>query len=237
MKAMIFAAGLGTRLQPLTDTIPKALVPVAGKPMLEHIFLKLKAAGFHQVVVNVHHFPEQIIDFLKQKQHFGMEVMISDEREQLLDTGGAIKKAAHFFDDGQPFLVHNVDIFSNLDLKSLCENHQPEALATLVVSRRTTSRYLLFNAENRLTGWINEATGERKPAEWQDTAQLNKYAFAGIQVISPRIAQAMQAFEPKFSLIDFYLSVAAKEPINGFIPKDFQMVDIGKTDVLERMNG
>jgi NDP-sugar pyrophosphorylase family protein len=232
MKAMIFAAGLGTRLKPLTDTIPKALVPVAGKPMLEHLMLKLKAAGFSQVVVNVHHFPEQIIDFLRQKQHFGMEVTISDEREQLLDTGGAIKKAAHFFDDGQPFLVHNVDIFSNLDLKSLCENHQPEALATMVVSRRTTSRYLLFNGENRLTGWINEATGEQLPAGLQNAATLNKYAYAGIQVVSPRIAQPMQTFGQKFSLIDFYLTVAVKEQINGFVPKNFKMMDIGKAEVL-----
>jgi NDP-sugar pyrophosphorylase family protein len=232
MKAMIFAAGLGTRLQPLTATMPKALVPVAGKPMLEHLMLKLKAAGFNQIVINVHHFPEQIIDFLKRKKHFGMNVMISDEREQLLDTGGAIKQAAHFFDDGQPFLVHNVDVFSNLDLKSLCENHHPEALATLVVSQRTTSRYLLFNSENRLTGWINEATGEQKPTGLQNATHLAKYAYAGIQVVSPRIAQPMQAFGKKFSLIDFYLSMAATEQINGFIPPDFQMLDIGKADVL-----
>ena len=123
MKAMIFAAGLGTRLRPLTDSMPKALVPVNGKPLLEHIILKLKEAGFDEIIVNVHHFPDKIIDFLRSKNNFNIRIEVSDEREMLLDTGGAIKKAAYFFDDEKPFLVHNVDILSNLDLKEVYCQH------------------------------------------------------------------------------------------------------------------
>ena len=115
MKALIFAAGLGTRLKPLTDTMPKALVPIDGKPLLEHVILKLKAAGFNQIIVNVHHFPDQIIEFLKSKNNFDLRIEISDERDKLLDTGGGVKNAKWFFDDGKPFLVHNVDILSNID--------------------------------------------------------------------------------------------------------------------------
>ena len=156
MKAMIFAAGLGTRLKPLTDHMPKALVPVAGKPMLEHVIEKLKASGFNEIVINVHHFGNQIIDFLKEKDNFGIQIWISDETEELLDTGGGIKKAAHFFDE--PFLVHNADILSNVNLKDLYEFHQASKNdATLLVSPRKTVRYLLFNEENRLCGWVNKA--------------------------------------------------------------------------------
>ena len=132
---MIFAAGLGTRLKPLTDTLPKALIPIAGKPLLEHVILKLKAAGFDEIIVNIHHFPDQIIDFLKANDNFGIRIEVSDERNQLLDTGGGIKKVASFFDDGKPFLVHNVDILSNIDLQKLYSQHlQTNSLATLVVS-------------------------------------------------------------------------------------------------------
>ena len=141
MKAMIFAAGLGTRLKPMTDTIPKALVPIAGKPLLEHVILRLKEAGFDELIVNVHHFPDQIIDFLRANNNFGIRIEISDERDVLLDTGGAIRKAAWFFDDGKPFLVHNVDILSNLNLGDLYHQHlTTNPLATLVVSERDTFR-------------------------------------------------------------------------------------------------
>ena len=151
MKAMIFAAGLGTRLKPLTDHLPKALVPVAGKPMLEHVILKLKAAGFTEIVINIHHFGEQIIGFLQANQHFGLTIHISDEREQLLDTGGGIQKASTFFQGNEPFLVHNVDILSDTDLKTLYDYHvQSGNDATLLASQRKTSRYLLFDDTDRL---------------------------------------------------------------------------------------
>ena len=162
MKAMIFAAGLGTRLKPLTDHMPKALVPVAGKPMLEHVIEKLKATGFDEIVINVHHFAQQIIDFLKANNNFGIKIWISDETEELLDTGGGIKKTAHFFDE--PFLVHNADILSNVDLKALYDYHLTSGNdATLLVSSRKTVRYLLFDDANRLCGWINKETLQTKP--------------------------------------------------------------------------
>ena len=157
---MIFAAGLGTRLKPLTDHMPKALVPVAGKPMLEHVILKLIASGFDEIVINVHHFAEQIIDFLKEKNNFGIKIWISDETEELLDTGGGIKKASSLLNE--PFLVHNADILSNVDLKTLYDFHiASENDATLLVSPRKTVRYLLFNQTNRLCGWINKDTLQR----------------------------------------------------------------------------
>ncbi|MBR5193864.1 MAG: NTP transferase domain-containing protein, partial [Bacteroidaceae bacterium] len=157
MKAMIFAAGLGTRLKPLTDHMPKALVPVAGKPMLEHVILKLIASGFDEIVINVHHFAEQIIEFLKEKNTFGIKIWISDETEELLDTGGGIKKASSLLNE--PFLVHNADILSNVDLKALYDFHiASENDATLLVSPRKTVRYLLFDQTTRLCGWINKDT-------------------------------------------------------------------------------
>lgn len=234
MKAMIFAAGLGTRLKPITDKLPKALIPIAGKPLLEHVILKLKAAGFDEIIVNVHHFPDQIIDFLKQNNDFGIRIEVSDERNQLLDTGGGIRKAAWFFDDGKPFLVHNVDILSNVDLKELYFQHlRTNSLATLVVSKRDTFRYLLFDDNMRLTGWINEKTGETKPIHLRKTELYNKLAFSGIQVLSPQIFELMENRESKFSVMDFYLSTAASQTINGFIPENYRMMDVGKLNVLD----
>jgi NDP-sugar pyrophosphorylase family protein len=234
MKAMIFAAGLGTRLKPITDNLPKALVPIAGKPLLEHVILKLKAAGFDEIIVNVHHFPDQIIDFLKQHDSFGIRIEVSDERKHLLDTGGGIRQAQWFFDDGKPFLVHNVDILSNLNLAALYRQHLVSgSLATLVVSPRDTFRYLLFNGDNRLHGWINEKTGETKPTHVADISRFNKLAFAGIQVLSPRVFDLMEVLSPKFPIMDFYLSNAQTELITGFIPPDFRMLDVGKLNVLD----
>ncbi|MCR4993954.1 MAG: nucleotidyltransferase family protein [Bacteroidales bacterium] len=167
-QAMVFAAGLGTRLKPLTDTMPKALVPVAGKPLLEHVITQLQDAGFERIVVNIHHFGQQIIDFLDAHGRFGLDIRISDERDQLLETGGGIKKARPLFDPHSPILIHNVDILSNADLgEGLFEpmkSHRPQDVyATLLVSARTTSRYLLFSpTSHRLIGWKNTKTGELK---------------------------------------------------------------------------
>ena len=231
---MIFAAGLGTRLKPLTDILPKALVPIAGKPLLEHVILKLKQSGFDEIIVNVHHFPDQIIDFLKATDNFGIRIEVSDERDELLDTGGGIRKAAWFFDDGKPFLVHNVDILSNIDLKALYLQHlQTDSLATLAVSRRDTFRYLLFSESLRLNGWINERTGETKPAGFTPDESHVKLAFAGIQVLSPAVFDLMKPLQPKFPIMDFYLSNAPTEIISGFIPNDFNMLDVGKLNVLD----
>lgn len=235
MKALVFAAGLGTRLKPITDSLPKALVPINGKPLLEHVILKLKDAGFDEIIVNVHHFPDQIIDFLKEKNNFGIRIEISDERDNLLDTGGGIKKTEHFFSDGKPFLVHNVDILSNINLQKLYEFHccQADVLSTLVVSKRDTFRYLLFNDENNLCGWINERTNETKPLPNLNPLEYNKLAYAGIQIISPEIFELMKNYQDKFSIMDFYLQNCHTQNIKGYIPENLQMIDVGKLNVLE----
>ena len=233
MKALIFAAGLGTRLKPLTDTMPKALVPIDGKPLLEHVILKLKAAGFNQLIINVHHFPDQIIEFLKSKNNFDLRIEISDERDKLLDTGGGVKKAKWFFDDGKPFLVHNVDILSNIDLQSLYQQHlETSPLATLVVSERDTFRYFLFDEEARLKGWINEKTGEVRPDHLTHTELYNKLAFSGIQVLSPDVFKLMEHFPDHFSIVDFYLRNAAQQQIKAYVPHALKMIDVGKLNVL-----
>lgn len=164
---MIFAAGLGTRLKPMTDTMPKALVPVGGKPLLAHVIERLQAAGYERLVINVHHFADQIERYLRVNQNFGLDIAISDERELLLDTGGGLKKAAPLFDPDEPILIHNVDILDNVDYDWLYRQHQPDEDAVLLVSRRKTKRYLLFDSGMRLMGWTNIETGEvRSPFPW-----------------------------------------------------------------------
>ena len=158
---MIFAAGLGTRLKPLTEKIPKALVRVGDKTLLERVINKLKGAGTDKIVVNVHHFSNQIIDYLRRNDNFGVEILISDESDKLLDTGGGIKKASSLLSKTSPVLIHNVDILSNVNLKSFYESNLNND-ATLLVSKRKTKRYLLFDSDMRLVGWTNIETGEVK---------------------------------------------------------------------------
>lgn len=239
MKAMIFAAGLGSRLKPLTDTMPKALVPVAGCPMLEHVILKLKASGFTEIVINIHHFGEQIIDFLKTNNDFGLTIHISDERDRLLDTGGGIRKARLFFENsGEPFLVHNVDILSDMNLKELYDSHmQSGSVATLLASRRTTSRYLLFDTERKLRGWINKDTGQVKPEGFHyDELLYREYAFSGIHVFSPAVFRLMEAprWEGKFSIMDFYLATCGQTDYSGYLAEKLELIDIGKPETLAR---
>ncbi|KAA5264412.1 nucleotidyltransferase family protein [Bacteroides faecis] len=236
---MIFAAGLGSRLKPLTDTMPKALVPVAGCPMLEHVILKLKASGFTEIVINIHHFGEQIIDFLKTNNDFGLTIHISDERDRLLDTGGGIRKARLFFENsGEPFLVHNVDILSDMNLKELYDFHmQSGSVATLLASRRTTSRYLLFNTERKLRGWINKDTGQVKPEGFHyDESLYREYAFSGIHVFSPAVFRLMEAprWEGKFSIMDFYLATCGQTDYSGYLAEKLELIDIGKPETLAR---
>ena len=232
---MIFAAGLGTRLKPLTDHMPKALVPVAGKPMLEHVIMKLKSFGFDDIVINVHHFANQIIDFLKANGNFGITIHISDETDCLLDTGGGIKKAFYYFDE--PFLVHNADILSNVDLTAMYEHHLNSGNdATLLVSPRKTVRYLLFNKKNRLQGWINKDTLQTKPEgfKYQPDTQL-EYAFGGIHIISPTLFNYMgDGWTGKFSIMDFYLQTCHEARLGGYIKEDLHLIDIGKPDTLAK---
>ena len=235
MKAMIFAAGLGTRLKPFTDHMPKALVPVAGKPMLEHVINKLKSAGVDEIVINVHHFAQQIIDFLKEKDNFGIKIWISDETEELLETGGGIKKAAPFFNE--PFLVHNADILSNVDLKDMYDYHLTNGNdATLLVSSRKTVRYLLLDDTNRLRGWVNKETLQTKPEGFIYQPEVQKeYAFGGIHIISPTLFKYMgNQWTGKFSIMDFYLQTCKEAQLGGYIKEDLQLIDIGKPEMLAK---
>jgi NDP-sugar pyrophosphorylase family protein len=247
MKAMIFAAGLGTRLKPLTDTLPKALVPLAGKTLLQWQIEKLKAAHITDIVINVHHFPDMIINYLKENDNFGCNILVSDERDMLLETGGGLRKAEallssgvqEFRSSGEGILICNVDILSNIDIPTLLQAYNPEEMGIVVVSQRDTQRYLLFNEENRLCGWTNIATGEvRGPLSDNryPIANTRKLAFSGMQVLNPRIFDCMDDIVEqkgdKFSLIDLYLSIAQKEILRAYIPENYRMMDVGKINQL-----
>ena len=246
MKAMIFAAGLGTRLKPLTDTLPKALVPLAGKTLLQWQIEKLKAAGIRDIVVNIHHFPDMIINYLKDNDNFGCNIQVSDERDMLLETGGGLRKAKallgsevqEFRSSEEGILICNVDILSNIDIPTLLQAYNPNEMGVVVVSERGTQRYLLFNDENRLCGWTNIATGEvRGPiADYQSPIANRQLAFSGMQVLNPRIFDCMDEVVKqkgeKFSLIDLYLSIAEKEILRAYIPENYRMMDVGKINQL-----
>lgn len=252
---MIFAAGLGTRLKPLTDTMPKALVRVGGEPLIKRVIMNLAAAGVDRIVVNVHHFAEQIIDYLKDNDNFGLDIRISDETAGLLETGGGIKKAAPLFDPATPILIHNVDILSNVNLsefyqiasrseeseggsekrrvKSEESNCCGAVDAVLLVSWRKTKRYLLFNDDMKLVGWTNIETGEvRSPYPDLDPKKCRMYAFAGIHALSPRLLKMMDEFPDRFGIIDFYLKACATHNIKGYVKDDLKLMDIGKLDTL-----
>ena len=286
-QAMIFAAGLGTRLKPLTDTMPKALVPVGGRPLLDINLERLRQAGYTRFVVNVHHFADQIEEHLKeqdarckeqgargkeqgarskeqdvrseeQEMSLASEIYISDERELLLDTGGGLKKAAPLFKDDEPILIHNVDILDNVDYEWFRRQHQEDEDAVLLVSRRKTKRYLLFDNGMRLMGWMNIETGEVKSPypwlrqaqltiddEWKVCAaadsqfpifnyQLTAFAFSGIHSFSPRLFPLMERFPDKFGIMDFYLSICHRSRIFGCVKDDLQVLDVGKLDALDK---
>jgi len=236
MKAMIFAAGLGTRLRPLTNHKPKALVEVNGTPLLEIVIQRLKQHGFTNIVVNVHYFAKQIIRFLEAKNNFDIQISISDETDLLLETGGGLLKAKPFFEgaDNEPFLVHNVDILSDIDLAALYQYHlQNNPLATLVVRNRKTSRYLLFDEENQMCGWKNVKTGEvRMMRESALSLQPNALAFSGIHVISPSIFQYMPEQESAFSIIETYLQAAKTQKIMAYPSDGSNWLDVGKPESL-----
>jgi len=226
MKAMIFAAGLGTRLKPLTDTMPKALVPLSGKPLLQWQVEKLRDAGITDIIVNVHHFPDRIIDTVRANDGWGCHILISDERDALLDTGGGLRKARHLFAN-EPILACNVDILSNIDLNDLLRCYQQTGISRLVVSERTTQRYLCFNEQNRLQGWVNVATGEHKG---EDGRHL---AFSGMQILHEDVLRRLDEMpEAKFSLIPFYLHIMSASPLQAYIPRNYKMMDVGKIDQL-----
>lgn len=234
MKAMILAAGLGTRLRPLTDTVPKALVPVGGKPLLYHLAMKLKSAGFDELVINIHHFPDTIIEYVREEGDFGMKVSFSDERELLRETGGGIRFARPFLEGG-PFFAHNVDILSNLDIRWFMSQARPDALSNILVSERETKRYLLFDDDMRMVGWTNVATGEVKsPYPGLNPDEYHRFAFSGVHLISDGIFPIFDedGWGDKFSIIDFYVEECARHPIYGILPEDLRMLDVGKVESL-----
>ena len=236
MLAMIFAAGLGTRLRPVTDTIPKALLPLGGKTLLQYQIERLRDAGIQDMVVNVHHFPDQIIQYLQDNRNFGCKIQVSDERDRLLDTGGGLLKAQALLHSADtPILACNVDILSNIDIRQLIASHQDSDIATLVVSDRQTQRYLLFDQTQKMIGWTNISTGEVRPSGIS-ASEATKLAFSGMQILSPNIFTWMEKLKKekgdKFSLIDLYLSVCQQETVRAFVPQNYRMMDVGKIDHL-----
>lgn len=236
MKAFILAAGLGERLRPLTNDKPKALVKAAGMTMLERTIRTLARGGFDSFVVNIHYFGEQIIDFLAKHDNFGYDIQISDERDLLRDTGGAIKHAAPLLEGDGKFLIHNVDIVSNLDIpwfvgRSLAS----DAEASLLVSDRATSRYLLFDDDDLLVGWTNVTTGEVKtPYGGVDVDGCKKKAFSGIHVFSDKLLAEMSDMPEKFSVIDFYLSMCASHKIEAVEYPSLKIQDLGTPAAVQR---
>ena len=254
---MILAAGLGTRLKPLTDTMPKALVPVSGQPLLDIVVSRLLTADYDHFVINVHHFAQQIRDYVATRDYAHM-VRFSDETDQLLETGGGLKKAAPLFRDDEPILIHNVDILDNVDYSWFSRQHLPDEDAVLLVSRRKTKRYLLFDNAMRLMGWKNIETGEVKsPFPWLREAEitiddelnvvaaansslftlhssLHAFAFSGIHSFSPRLFKLMDRFPERFPIIDFYLSVCHRSHIVGCVKDDLRLMDVGKIETLDQ---
>ncbi len=228
MQAMLFAAGLGTRLQPLTNNKPKALVEINGKSLLQRSLENLKAQGVSDVVINVHHFSDQLLNFLKRHKHFAMNIKISDESDELLDTGGGILNAKPLFNPEEPILILNVDVLTNLAFHEVLRFHQQEkALATLVVRNRETSRYLLFDSKQQLTGWKNIQTDATKISRPDEFQQSTPYAFSGIQIIQPELLNQIRE-EGKFSIIDLYLRLAKTEIIKAFVDEKSVWMDLGK---------
>jgi NDP-sugar pyrophosphorylase family protein len=234
MKAMILAAGLGTRLRPLTDDRPKALVEIGGRTLLEIVLSRLRTFGVREVIVNVHHFADMVVEYLKANNNFGMRIEISRE-DVLLDTGGGLKKAAWFFlesaESEEPFLLHNVDVLSTIDLGCISQFHKENhALATLAVQARETSRYLLFDEKNELCG--RRSGRDRQPEVVRSSQQTQALAFSGIHVISPRIFSLMTE-EGAFSIINTYLRLATQgENILSFRADKYYWRDLGKPEDL-----
>ncbi len=257
MKAMIFAAGLGTRLKPLTDTLPKALVPVCGKPLIEHVARKLFSVGIDEAVVNIHYFADKVEQWVsdeewivtdKQDKCDGkMLVEISDERELLLETGGAVLHARRYLEGCGRFLIHNVDILSNCDIRWFEQQVKDDALASLLVSDRKTTRFLLFDPETmRMVGWMNTDTGDYSVTSPDVVPQeCRALAFSGIHILSDKVLALMQEYVEekglpvdevkgtRFPIMSFYMWAAAKYPIYGVVAKDLQFIDVGKLDALK----
>jgi len=227
LKAMIFAAGLGTRFKPWTDHHPKALALVNGKTLLQRNIEYLQQFGIRDIIINVHHFADQVLQSIQSNQGWGSKITISDERNELLETGGGLKKASSFFDAGS-FLAMNADILTDLDLNLMIEDHYlHRPVATLAVSDRSSSRYFLFNNKNELCGWKNEKTGQEKISRKEQP--LFPKAFSGIHMIDPKIFSLIKQ-HGKFSIVDVYLELASSETIRGFDHSGSKLIDVGRPE-------
>jgi N-acetyl-alpha-D-muramate 1-phosphate uridylyltransferase len=236
MKAMILAAGFGTRLKPFTDAHPKALATVNDKTILQRNIEYLSSFGIKNIVINVHHFANQITEFIRKNNGFGSEISFSDETDEVLETGGGIKKASWFFkEEDEPFVVMNVDILTDMNLEKMIVQHKKEKpLATLAVTSRKTSRYFLFDELDHLVGWENIKTGEQKMSR-----QTNKYwqkAFSGIHIISPEIFDLIK-MQGKFSMVDVYLELAKTNDITAFDHNNSKFIDVGKPESILKAEG
>ncbi|HCY00839.1 MAG TPA: hypothetical protein DG754_11935 [Bacteroidales bacterium] len=229
MKAMILAAGMGTRLKEYTQNKPKALVEVNGRPLIAHVISKLVEHGFTTIVVNVHHFANQLIEYL-QDNSFGVEILISDESQQLLNTGGGIINAQQFLSGNKPFLVHNVDIISDINLSMLYNHHVAKnPLVTLAVARRESTRQFLFDKDMKLVGWKNLKTNDQIIVKPDSAAE--EFAFSGIHVISPSIFKLIKQ-RGAFSIVDTYLDLCRNHPILGYDTTGNYLLDVGKVESL-----
>lgn len=232
MKAMIFAAGLGTRLKPFTDHSPKALAEVNGRSLLEHNIRYLQRYGIYDVIINVHHFASMVIDKLNDNDGFGSNVSVSDEQDALLETGGGLLKALDFFEGEADYVVMNVDILTSLDLGKMIDHHQKHnGMATLAVMKRESSRQLLFNDDMTLCGWVNNGTGEERISRTDQPT--SKFSFSGVQVVSGNLMKNIP-FSGKFSMIDVYLHQAKSHIIKGFDHTGNLFIDVGKPGSIEQ---
>lgn len=237
MKAFLLSAGFGTRLKPFTNHHPKALAQINGKSLLEINIRNLQRFGIFDIVVNVHHFADQIIETIQKEHGFGSNVEISEERTAILETGGGLKNAAPFFKNEESFVMMNVDIVSNFDLKKMLQHHNASsALATLAVQNRTSSRYFLFNQLMELCGWENIQTKEQKIPAFTNKENLTQKAFSGIQILESSIFEKIK-FEGKFSIVDVYLDLCKQEKIMGWDHSGDILIDVGKPEsLLEAQN-
>lgn len=249
MKGFILAAGLGTRLRPFTLENPKALVPVGGVPMLERVILRMKDNDINTIIVNIHHFGEKIIEFLKANDNFGLDIRISDERDLLRDTGGGLLHALELLEDDEPLMMHNVDILSNAPLKELAERHlESQSDATLLVSERDSSRQLIFDDDRNLSGWHHVGESRYRPKALGEEVKRSggilpngkiERAFSGIHIVNPaaiRREMTRQKRTGVFSIIDFYLDSIGSLKVKGVDMPNLEMIDIGKPASLARAN-
>ncbi|HBG70646.1 MAG: hypothetical protein A2W93_03895 [Bacteroidetes bacterium GWF2_43_63] len=232
MKAMIFAAGKGTRLRPITDTVPKAMVEVGGKPLLEWLLLKMTASGIRDVVINVHHLSEQVVGFLNSHPFKGLNLIVSDESDLLLDTGGGLKKAASLLQGDEPILIHNVDILSNLDFKQFENTFLKAAVPAMLAAKdRNTARKLEFSDAGLLCGWVNETTGEHIKVN-DFSGQVNRFAFSGISMVASTFPLMLKE-SGVFGFVPACLSLAAEVKIQKYdTPHDW--LDVGKPELLQK---